>query len=218
VQPAVEVFTKGSKAQPHSGRLLEGLGAALSASGAYEEAARHLCQDADLHPADPTPYLFLGKVEKAAEAALPCGEPTLARFAREFSGNAMANYYYAIAVWKRERTAKPATVTQAEQLLGKAVKIDPMLGEAYLQLGVVQAARGKFDEAITNYKKALAVSPQLGEAHYRLGSAYRRIGREEDAKRELEVYKQGEKIAAAERERQRREVQQFLIVLKDQPK
>ncbi len=214
-QPAVAVFTKGSKAHPRSARLLEGLGAALSASGAYEEAARHLCQAADLHPADPTPYLFLGKVEKAAEAALPCGEPTLARFARQSPGNAMANYYNAIAVWKKERTLKDGTVSQAERLLEKALKIDPTLGEAYLQLGIIHAARGKVDEAITNYKKALEVSPQLGEAHYRLGSAYRRAGREEDAKRELQLYEQGEKLEAAALERQRKEVQQFLIVLKD---
>jgi tetratricopeptide (TPR) repeat protein len=217
-QPAVEVFKKGATTHPDSARMLAGLGAALYAGGSYDEAARRLCEAADLKPAGPTPYFFLGKMEKAAPAPLPCAEQRLARFVREQPGNALANYYYGITLWKRDRGSEnQAGLQQAIALIEKAVRIDPKLGEAYLQLGTMYTARGSFEQAIRAYKKTIEVSPHIGEAHYRLGLAYRRIGEESKAEREFQVYEQVEKAETATIERQRRELRQFLIILKDQP-
>jgi tetratricopeptide (TPR) repeat protein len=217
-EPAVEVFAKGLSAHPNSARMLTGLGAALYSSGSWEEAARRLCKASDLQPADTTPYLFLGKIEKTTPAPLPCSEQKLARFAQEQPGNALANYYYAISLWKREKgTASPADLKQVEALLEKAVAIDPKLDEAFLQLGVLHFAGGDFKQAIRNYKQAIEVNPQLGEAHRQLGHAYQRTGEKTKAQEEFQAYEQAEKAEAAEIERQRRELRQFLIILKDQP-
>jgi tetratricopeptide (TPR) repeat protein len=208
ILPAIEVFGKGSAAHPKSARMLAGLGAALYASGRYEEAASRLCAAADLKPSDELPYLFLGRMEKAAQAPLPCGDEKLARFASEQPGNALANYYYAVALAKRGDAA------EAESHLTKAVEIDPKCGDAYVQLGALHAARGEMPAAIDAYQKAIAVSPELGEAHYRLGQAYKRSGDEARAARELAAYAQVEKTQTAEVERQRHDLQQFLVVLK----
>jgi tetratricopeptide (TPR) repeat protein len=216
--PAVEVFTMGSNAHPKSARMLTGLGAALYSNGSSDEAARRLCEASDLEPADPTPYLFLGKIEKTASAPLPCSEQKLARFAQEQPGNALANYYYAVSIWKREKGSEnTAGMKQAEALLGKAVAIDPQLDEAYLQLGIVRSARGDFEQAIHDYKKAIEINPQLAEAHRQLGLAYQRTGEKVKAQEEFQAYEQAEKTEAAEVERQRREQRQFLIILKGQP-
>jgi tetratricopeptide (TPR) repeat protein len=197
--------------------MLAGLGAALYASGSYVDAALRLCDASDFKPADPTPYLFLGKMEKAAPDPLPCSEQKLARFARDQPGNALANYYYALTLWKRARESEnSAGLQQAEALLEKAVTIDPRLDEAYLQLGILYSARGDFEQAIRTYKKTIEVNPRLGEAHYRLGVAYKRIGEESKAQQEFELYEQTEKTEAAAVERQRRELRQFVIILKDQ--
>jgi tetratricopeptide (TPR) repeat protein len=218
-EPAVEVFTKGSHAHPDSARMLAGLGAALYAEGKSEEAARQLCTASDLKPADPGPYIFLGKMVRSATGVLACAEQKLARFVQEHPGDALANYYYGVALWKRDRGSEKnaAGVQQAEALLDKAVRIDPKFGEAYLQLGILHAERGDFERAIRDYKKAIEVSPQLSEAHYRLGSAYRRIGEESKAEQEFQEYEKIEKAEAAAIESQRRELRQFLIILKDQP-
>jgi len=217
-EPAVEVFTKGSHAHPDSARMLAGLGAALYAAGNTEEAARRLCEAADLKPMDSTAYLFLGKMEKSATAPLPCGEEKLARFAQEEPRNAWANYYYGLTLWKRDRGSENSAGLQlAESYLGKAVTIDPKLGEAYLQLGILHSERGSFEQAIRDYKKAIEASPQLGEAHYRLGLAYRRIGEDAKAEQEFQMYEQAEKAETAAIESERRELRQFLIILKDQP-
>jgi tetratricopeptide (TPR) repeat protein len=217
-KPAAEVFTKGSSAHPQSARMLAGLGAALYSVGSYDDAARRLCDASDLQPAGSAAYLFLGKIEKVTSAPLPCSEEKLSRFVRDQPGSALANYYYAISLWKRAKESEnPANVQQVEILLEKAVSIDPKLDEAYVQLGVLHFTRGDFEPAIRAYRKAIEVNPHVAEAHYRLGLAYQRTGQKAKAQEEFQTYEQIQKTDAAEIERQRRELRQFLIILKDQP-
>ena len=222
IKPAAEVFTKGSAAHPSSARMLAGLGAALYASGSYADAARRVCDASDLQPADPTPYLFLGKMEKAAPDPLPCVEQKLARFTHDQPANALGNYYYAVALWKRSRSAgegpenSPAA-QQAEALLQMAVTADPKLDAAYVQLGILYDAQGSPTQAIGAYKKAVEANPQSGEAHYRLALAYKRTGEEAKSEKEVQLYKEADRSETAAIEQQRREIRQFLIILKDQP-
>jgi tetratricopeptide (TPR) repeat protein len=218
IKPAAEVFEKGTAAHPKSARMLAGLGAALYASGDYANAAHRLCDASDLQPADPTPYLFLGKMEKAAPDPLLCAAEKLARFAHDQPSSALANYYYAVSLWKGGRGSEnSANLQQVEALLQKAVAADPKLDEAYVELGVVYVARGNSQQAINAYKKAVEVNPQSSEAHYRLALAYKRAGEEAKSEQELQLYKQADKTETAAIERQRREIRQFLIILKEQP-
>jgi tetratricopeptide (TPR) repeat protein len=218
VKPAVEVLSKGAAKYPNSERMLAGLGAALYASGSYNEAAKRVCEASDIKPADPAPYLFLGQMEKAAPEPLECVESKLARFTGNEPKNAFANYYYALSLWKRQqRGTDPRVLQRAQELLQNAVTLDPKLGEAYLQLGILYSAQTNHERATAEYKKAIEAQPQLGEAHYRLAQAYKRTGEKEKAQQEFGAYQQIEKQEAAEVDRQRREVRQFLIVLKDQP-
>ena len=216
IQPAGEVFTKGSTAYPKSARMLAGVGAALYAAGSYANAARRLCQASDLQPADPNPYLFLGKMEKAAPDTLPCATEKLARFVHDQPANPQGNYYYAFAIWKQSRDSVDAPgLPQAEALLLKAVAANPNFAEAYVQQGAVYTTEGKLPRAITAYKKAAEINPRSAEAHFRLAQAYKRSGENEKAVQELQLYKQADKAENAAVERQRREIRQFLIVLKD---
>jgi tetratricopeptide (TPR) repeat protein len=217
-QPAAEVFTTGSSKHPNSARMLAGLGAALYSAGSYEDAARKLCEASDLRPTDTAPYLFLGKMEKAAREPLPCGEEKLARFAHDQPANALANYYYGLALWKSQRGAQSAAgPQQAESLLEKAVRLDPKLGDAWVQLGLLYSDRGDFQQGVSAYKKAIEANPNLGEAHYRLSLAYKRTGEEAKAHEEFQIYKRVEETETAAIAQQRRELRQFLIILKNQP-
>jgi Flp pilus assembly protein TadD len=140
------------------------------------------------------------------------------RFAEEQPGNALADYYYAISIWKREKGSEnPAGWNQVEALLAKAVTIDPKLDQAYLQLGILHFARGDFGEAIRGYQKAIRINPNLGEAHRQLGLAYQRTGEKGKAQQEFRAYARAEKAEAADLEWQRRELRQFVTILKDQP-
>lgn len=220
VEPAVEVFRKGSAAHPKSARMLSGLGAALYANGAYEEAAQRVCAASDLTPADPTPYLFLGKMESAAPHTLPCVEQKMARFVRDQPGVALANYYYAMTLWKRQKKGSEnvSIMQEVQALLEKAFSIDPRFDRAHLQLGILQFERGDLEQAVGSYKKASELNPNLAEAHYRLGVAYKRLGQDAAAEQEFQTHQRLEKTEAAAIDSQRREVKQFLFTLSTQPK
>jgi hypothetical protein len=71
---------------------------------------------------------------------------------------------------------------------------------------------------VSNYQKAIEVNPQMSEAHYRLGLIYKHIGDEAKAHEEFQAHLQVEKTQADAIERQRREVRQFVVVLKEQPR
>lgn len=213
VLQARDVFAAGTKAYPGSERMLTALGAALFAGAHYDEAAHRLCEASDLNPADPEPYLFMGKVDLAAPSPLPCVEQKLARFAELRPGDALANYFYAMAVWKQQGQAADAkTLQRIEGMLTRAVTLDPQCGDAYLQLGVLQATRQDYKKAIGFYAKAIGVNPQMSEAHYRMGVAYDRLGEKAKAKDEFQLHDEIEKRRAAEVERQRKEVKQFMVV------
>jgi tetratricopeptide (TPR) repeat protein len=218
VWQAQEVFQQGAKAYPKSARMLSALGAALFAGARYDEAAQRFCDASDLNPADPEPYIFMGKIEMAAPNPLTCVEQKLARFVDEQPGNALANYLYAIALWKgQEQLADERVVQRVESLLSQAVAIDAKCGDAYLQLGILYASQTNYQKAISFYGKAIEVSPQLADAHYRLGVAYDRLGEPDKAQKEFQLHDEIKKQQAAAIEQERREVKQFLVVVPGQP-
>jgi len=212
VWQAVEVFEKGMRAYPQSARMLTALGTALFSGARYDEAALRLCDASDLNPADPEPYIFMGKVEMAAPNALPCVEPKLSRFVQQQPKNSRANYLYAMVLWKRQQQPPdPAVAQQVETLLAKAVAIDPRCADAYLQLGILYSSQRNVEKAIAFYLKAIDTNPQLGEAHYRLAVAYDRTGQHAKALQEFQRHDQIKKAEAEAIESQRREIKQFLV-------
>ena len=216
VEPAIEVFTKGHRLFPDSSRMLVGLGVAWYARGSYDQAAMRLCEASDQNPGDPNPYLFLGKIQSVETTQSQGLVERLERFARLQPENPLANYYYALSLWKQRKGPDDSkTAMEVESLLNKSVRLDSKFGPAYLQLGIVSFDRKDFPQAISDYKKAIEANPKLEEAHYRLAQAYRRTGEQSKAQQELEIYNQLSKQSAEEVERQRHEVQQFVYTLRD---
>jgi tetratricopeptide (TPR) repeat protein len=213
VWQAAEVFRDGVKAHPNSARLQTALGTALFAGALYDDAARSLCAASDLDPSNSEPYIFMGRIIMAAPAPLPCVETKLARFVQQKPDSSVANYLYAMAIWKEHQSSSdnPA-LPHVETLLTKAVTIDPKCSDGYLQLGILAASQHHYEKAVQLYAKAIEVDPQLGEAHYRLGVAYDRLGAREKAAQEYQLHDEIEKRQAAAIERQRRDVKQFVVV------
>ncbi|MGD0508715.1 MAG: carboxypeptidase regulatory-like domain-containing protein [Terriglobales bacterium] len=243
LEPATEVFAKGNRLFPKSVRTLVALGVAWYARGSYDQAAQCLANASDLAPDNPTPYLFLGRMQSVETTPSEGSVERLARFAQLQPQNALANYYYAVGLSKQstsvaadsspenervnERDAKRSP--SVESLLQEAVRLDPKLGAAYLQLGILYSQRADFARAISAYQKAIEVSPgQVGlensveneetleEAHYRLAQAYLRTGDKAQAKEELQRHDQLAKKTKEDTERERREIQQFVISLRAQ--
>jgi tetratricopeptide (TPR) repeat protein len=221
-EPAAEVFTRGHRLFPRSARMLVGLAVAQYTRALYDKAAQALFEASDLNPADSTPYLFLGRMQGVETTELHGLSEKFARFAALQPDNALANYYYAVSLRRDLETleikngaGEEGRTGQIKELLDKAIHLDPKLGPAYLQLGLIASEKDDLQQAITDYEKAVATDPNLVEAHYRLGQAYRRTGRKEEAQRELQIYQELSKQSDAQAERDRREVQQFVITMRD---
>jgi Flp pilus assembly protein TadD len=213
---AVEVFKKGAAAYPESWRMLAGLGAAHFADGQFAEAVERMCEASQLNPQEPAPYLFLGKMEKATADLPECSMARLKRFASEQPQNALANEYFGLALWKKGRQEQSeAKIREAERYFTKAAAIDPSLGEAYVQLGISYKARGETAAALRAFQNAVEASPKSSDARYQLSLAYRRAGDVARAKREMDTCQQLRKSEDAELEKQRRELRQFVTILKD---
>jgi tetratricopeptide (TPR) repeat protein len=217
-EPAIEVFTRGNRLFPRSVRMLIGLGLSWYAHGSSEQAVQRLCDASDLNPDDPNPYLFLGKIQSGEKTQPDALVERLRRFAMLQPENALANYYYAVSLWKSRKDPQDVrTLAQVQSLLEKAVHLDPKLGPAYLQLGILYSQRKDFSHAISAYQQTIAVSPQLEEPHYRLAQIYKQTGQKVKGQEELQVYEEISKKRAEEIERERHEVQQFVYTVRDQP-
>jgi tetratricopeptide (TPR) repeat protein len=227
LEPATEIFTKGNRRFPNSVRMLVALGVTWYVRGDHDQAANCLVSASDLAPNDPSPYLFLGRMQSAQTAPSASTVERLARFAQLQPDNALANYFYAVALSKQsprsvehDHNAEGERSARVEALLLKAVRLDPNLAAAYLQLGILYSERADFPQAISAYQKAIATSSEndetLEQAHYRLAQAYRSSGQEGKAQAELELHAKLALKTLEDRERERREVLQFVIALRNQ--
>jgi tetratricopeptide (TPR) repeat protein len=218
LDPAVEVFQKATERYANSPRLAIGLGMALYSRGNYDEAVKSLLRATDLDPSDARAYLFLSKAYDSSPNQAEDVIQRFRRFAQLQPENARALYYYAMSLWKGRRV-EDATLDlhQIEDLLTKAVTLDPAYAEAYQQLGNLHSDQQKYAEAIPEYRKALERNPDLRDAHYRLGQAYVRTGQKERAQEQFEVYQKLREQHVAELERQRAEIRQFVYSEKEPP-
>jgi len=213
-EPAIEVFTKGHRLYPNSVRMLLGLSVATYDQGAMEQGKKLLLEACDLNPADPTPYLFLGTMLET-EKIEPAGwTARFKRFADVHPENALAHYYYAVALGKQEPGS--GTLADIEPELKRAIEIDPQLGSAYLELGILYSQLKDYPDAISAFQKAIEMTPLPAEAHYRLGQVYSHLGEAEKAGKEIEFFKQISEQKKNEAERERQKIQQFVYTLRSQ--
>jgi Flp pilus assembly protein TadD len=89
-----------------------------------------------------------------------------------------------------------ASPADAEPLFRVALKANPRYVEALLGLGRTEVGLKRADAAIEPLQRAVEIDPDNFQAHYVLGSAFRQLGRTEEAAKE-------QKISLAIQEKQR---------------
>jgi tetratricopeptide (TPR) repeat protein len=210
--PASEVFAKAHRLYPNSVRVLVGLGSAAYAQDLHEQTARWLLQAIQLDPADPRPYLFLGKVQEVAKSEPQEWLEAFRGYASLRPEDARARYYYAVALEKQRRGERDYAAREAE--LRKAIAIDPRMGEAFLKLGLLYEEKGDFAEAVAALQKAADFTDLPDEAHLRLAQVYRRMGEAEKARQESAIYEQFAAKKKEKLEKERKELGEFVITAK----
>ena len=210
-EPAIAIFENAAQRYPRSPRIQIGLGLALYSRGKYDEAVKALIAAADLNPSDPRCYLFLSKAYNSSPLQADEVIQRFRRYAELAPGNALAQYYYAVSLWKGKRAGDTGVeLNTVESLLKRAISLDDSLAEAHVQLGDLYADQHRYSDSIPQYERALELNPDLSDAHYRLGTDYVHVGKKENAEKEFAVYQKLRAEHLAEVQKERDEVQQFV--------
>src|SRR5229473_488630 len=130
LEPAIEVFKQATERYPNSPRLAIGLGIALYSRGNYDDAVKALLRAVDLSPSDPRAYFFLSKAYDSSPSQADEVIARFRRFAEQQPGNARAQFYFAMSLWKGKRAQDPnLDLTQIGALLKKSIALDPSVAE-----------------------------------------------------------------------------------------
>jgi tetratricopeptide (TPR) repeat protein len=210
-EPAISIFQKAGELYPKSPRILIGLGLALYSRGIYDKAVNALIAAADLNPQDPRCYVFLSKAYNSSPLQADEVVQRFKRYAELQPNNALAQYYYAVSLWKGKRVENsnvdPGSV---EALLKRAIALNDSLADAYVQLGNLYADQRQYEKSIPEYQRALELDPSLADAHYRLATDMVHTGQKEDAQKEFAVYQKLRAEHLAEVQKEHEEVRQFV--------
>jgi tetratricopeptide (TPR) repeat protein len=210
-EPAIQVFQQATQRFPNSPRLWIGLGMALYSRGRYEESIKALLTAADLNPTDPRCYLFLSKAYLSSPNQADEVIQRFRRYAELQPRNALAQYYYAVSLWKGKRSeANSINYALVESLLQKSIALDGTLAEAHLQLGILYADQHEYAKSLPEYTRALELNPNLADAHYRLGQYYVHAGQTDRAQQEFQTFQKLQAHHQAEVDKERAEVRQFV--------
>ncbi len=210
-EPAIAVFRAATQRYPRSAREFIGLGMTLYARGLYEDAVKALLQAADIDPSDPRCYLFLSR---AYESSPMQADEVIRRFqqyAQQQPANALAQFYYAMSLWKGRRIEGVSVdLALIEDLLKKSIALDDTLAQSHFQLGNLYADQHQYERSLPEYLRVVELDPNLADAHYRLGTSYTHLGQKDRAQAEYSVYQKLRSEHLAEVEKERAEVQQFV--------
>jgi tetratricopeptide (TPR) repeat protein len=105
-----------------------------------------------------------------------------------------------------EIDSRKGNISQAFEEFSKAVQLQPSDADAKLDLAKILSEINQPDKALTLLEQTVQLDPTIAVAHYRLSQLYRREGRIEDSKREMDLYKKytemKEKLRASYKELQ----------------
>lgn len=85
---------------------------------------------------------------------------------------------------------------QAEKSYREAIRLDPRLASSYLGLAKIHQRQEKYTAALAETDKVLKMDPERSEAHYIRGQTLLRLGRKEEAKKEMAAAERATKEAA----------------------
>ncbi len=214
--PATSVFKAAAARYPESTRVILGLGLSYYASGLYQNAVKALLTATNLEPSEPSVYFFLSKAYDSSPSDADDVIRCFQRYATLHPNTALAQYYYAMSLWKgREVEGANVDLTKVESLLKRAIVLDDSLVQAHMELGDLYAGQHRYAESVPEYERAEQLSPTLADAHYRLGTAYVHLGEKTRAEAEFAVYQKLRAQQLANRDKMDDAVEQFLFSTKN---
>ncbi len=178
-QPATYGFADLSRLRQVSADLAEGLSFRVIVRRLLADSHGQLALDFQSEPA-PAKVIKLQPRPAAPDAPAQSAEITTGArrgVRREVDPDAEALFLEASAI----DTGEPGTADRSASLYRDALRRDPDLVPALINLGNAHYTRGDLIEAQALYEKAIATAPEFFEAHFNLGNVMHDLGRYDDA-------------------------------------
>jgi Flp pilus assembly protein TadD len=184
---ALEAAKTALSLAPDSARAYDLKGLAESELTQPIDAYKSYLQAFKLDPNDPKALLGLALAQER-EGKTQDAQATFEKGIRQYPSNAVLYQEYGKMLLIFRGEDPEASEAHAISLLTKAIALDNSLGVSHFELGNLALSKGQLEQAVTQLEAAVKLSPDDSRAHYALSRAYRRLGRVEDADRELKIF------------------------------
>ena len=159
---------------------------ALETQGKWDEAAMEYRSVLERSPRLPGIHYRLGRLLLSQPKTPAPVEEARKEFEEELKispGNPGAEYV--LGELARQAHEFPA----AAEHFGRAARLDGGFADAFIGLGRSLIAAGRAPDAVAPLETAVKLQPGNPVPHFHLATAYRRVGRKEDADREMMLHK-----------------------------
>jgi len=157
--------------------------------GHFTEAIASYGRAVELKSSDPEAVLGLAVAQSSAGFTAQAAA-TYEQALRRFPSDTRFYVRYAALLLTPSASNAEASESQAETLLRHAIALHASVFEAHYQLGNLALRKGNAREALEEFTTAARLRPDNPKVHFALQRTYRRLGRTEDARRELALYQQ----------------------------
>ena len=194
----IRIADKGVARIPRSDRLFRMKGLAETAMLYSEDAVRSYRRALEINPDSAKANLGLAIAQRTAGSREDAAA-TFEKGLRKFPDHGAHYQEYGLMLLKAGETGDDGALKRAVALLRKAVELDASLPVAHYQLGRLALERDRAGEALPHLETAARLNPDQSRVHYLLARAYRRLGRGEDARAHLKIFR---RMKAAEESRE----------------
>lgn len=169
----------------------------LELQGKLSDAAQEYRKVLSLNPRLPGIHYRLGRLLLAG----PPAPATLDEARREFQEELRIDPDSAVAEYELGEMARQARQwNDAIQHFERASKLDREFAAALVGLGKSLVSAGRAQDAVAPLEAAVKLEPQDAVTHYQLAFAYRRLGRDAEAEKELAAYQRAQEQLMQRRE------------------
>jgi tetratricopeptide (TPR) repeat protein len=184
---ALKVAKRTTEAFPNSPQAFALKGSVELKLGQFNDAIDSYRQALRIDAANADAALGVAEAQYAAgitRDAIASFEGSLKHFPKD----ARFRLQYALLLLKESETGNAVAEVRAEQLLKSAAALSPSLPGVHYYLGDLALKKGQIAEAVWYLERAVKIDSGSAKVHFALSRAYRRVGRKQEASREMAFY------------------------------
>ncbi|HSS95522.1 MAG TPA: tetratricopeptide repeat protein, partial [Terriglobales bacterium] len=174
---------------PNSADVYASRGLVEAGMSQFTDAIQSYTHAMQIDPASADGFLGLAQAQASAGLMKEAGD-NFAVGSKKFPKDARFKTSYAVVLLKQADSGDAQAELKAGQLLREALTLNPSLSDAHYQLGNLALKKDQLKEAEKHFEEMARLDPNNAQGHFALARVYRRIGRQEDAAREMKRYEQ----------------------------